>query len=480
MKTSTYFLFALLGFINSALAFPTEEGVLVLDDDNFDDAIAQHEFILVEFYAPWCGHCKQLAPEYAAAAQKLSGETAKLAKLDATEAKDAAQRFDIKGFPTLLFFKNGKKMEYNAGRTANDIVNWVKKHSGPPAKTLSSTDDVLALQESGDAVVVGYFADAESANAKAFLALAGSDDNLEYGISSDDSVKEHLTLSADTIVVLKPFDNKRADFVVGDSFDASAAGAFITEESTPLVQTFSQAGARKIFSSPIQKHALFFTDKMKPHHGEVKDVFTGVAKNFKGTALVVNVPSSEAKVTEYFGVTEFPSFVFVDMSSGSSLKKYPFDGDLKDAAAISAHMNAVLSGELKASLKSEEVSPEDTAGNVKVLKGKSFNDIVMNNDKDVLVEFYAPWCGHCKKLAPTYDELGDKFASVDSVVIAKMDATANEIDVDGVDVKGFPTLYFFPGNDKKNPVRYESGRELEDFVEYLKDNVSNKFDHEEL
>lgn len=53
-------------------------------------------------------------------------------------------------------------------------------------------------------------------------------------------------------------------------------------------------------------------------------------------------------------------------------------------------------------------------------------------DKDVLVEFYAPWCGHCKALAPKYDELAAKLEGVDSVVIAKMDSTENEIDVEGV------------------------------------------------
>lgn len=480
MKASSTFLIALLGFVASVVAFPTEEGVLVLGDDNFDDAVAQNEFILVEFYAPWCGHCKSLAPEYASAAATLANEPATLAKVDATVAKDLAARFEIKGFPTLIFFKNGKKMEYNAGRTAADIVAFMKKQSGPAAKTLTTADDVLAFQESSeDAVVIGYFADLSSDNAKAFLGVASADDLLTYAITSENAIKEHLSLNADTVVVLKPFDDKRADFAVGDALDSAAATTFISDASTPLVQTFSQTAAKKIFGSPIQKHALFFTDKSASHHASLVEVFTGVAKTFKGSILAVNVPSSEAKVAEYFGITSFPAFVFVDMSSGASMKKFPYEGSFEDADAIAAHINAVLSGELKASLKSEEVTPADTAGDVKIVKGASFNDIVMNNDKDVLVEFYAPWCGHCKKLAPTYDELGAKFAAVDSVVIAKMDSTANEVDVEGLDVKGFPTLYFFPGQDKK-PIKYESGRELEDFVEYLKEHASTKFDHDEL
>ena len=57
---------------------------------------------------------------------------------------------------------------------------------------------------------------------------------------------------------------------------------------------------------------------------------------------------------------------------------------------------------------------------------KNFEELVTENTKDVLVEFYAPWCGHCKKLTPIYDELAEKMAEED-VEIVKMDATANDV-----------------------------------------------------
>ena len=68
---------------------------------------------------------------------------------------------------------------------------------------------------------------------------------------------------------------------------------------------------------------------------------------------------------------------------------------------------------------------------------------MINNNNDVLIEFYAPWCGHCKKLAPTWDELGARMAKVPTVTIAKCDATANEFDVEGLNIKGFPSIFYF-------------------------------------
>jgi len=107
-----------------------EEGdqfVVTLTDDNFKDFVAEHERTLVEFYAPWCGHCKALAPKYEEAARILKERESPtaLAKVDATDNPAATAGFEIKGYPTLFLLENGMQTPYDGGRETDDIVDWV-------------------------------------------------------------------------------------------------------------------------------------------------------------------------------------------------------------------------------------------------------------------------------------------------------------------------------------------------------------------
>lgn len=129
-------------------------------------------------------------------------------------------------------------------------------------------------------------------------------------------------------------------------------------------------------------------------------------------------------------------------------------------------------GKLKPVLKSQPV-PKNNKGPVKVVVGKTFESIVMDPNNDVLIEFYAPWCGHCKKLEPIYTELGKKYKDQKNLVIAKMDATANDISDSHYKADGFPTIYFAPSNNKKSPIKYQNGqRDLEHLSKFLEEHAT--------
>ena len=171
-------------------------------------------------------------------------------------------------------------------------------------------------------------------------------------------------------------------------------------------------------------------------------------------------------------VGTWPAFAIQDVAKN---QKYPFteQGDAKALSEkkIGSFVDDFVSGKIEPSIKSEPV-PEKQEGPVTVVVAKNYNDVVIENDKDVLVEFYAPWCGHCKALAPKYEELGALYKShSDKVIIAKVDATANDVPDE---IQGFPTIKLFKGKDKKGePVEYNGSRTIEDLAKFIQDNGSH-------
>ena len=117
---------------------------------------------------------------------------------------------------------------------------------------------------------------------------------------------------------------------------------------------------------------------------------------------------------------------------------------------------------------------------MKVIVGETFNDIVLDNTKDVLFEMYAPWCGHCKKLEPIYNELAEKLSGIESVVIAKMDATANDSPHPKYQARGYPTIFFAPANKKDAPLTFSGDRSVAGFRDFIKKNAAIKWPKDEL
>tara|TARA_B110001452_G_scaffold153422_1_gene127656 strand:+ start:309 stop:1061 length:753 start_codon:yes stop_codon:yes gene_type:complete len=153
-------LFAVIVGLASAEDYPKEKSVVVLDPKNFDGFIKSQSYTLVEFYAPWCGHCKTLEPEWAAAAAKVSKlkPAVLLAKVDADAHGELAKKYDVSGYPTIKIFKDGKAEDYDGPREAKGIVSFVKEAIGltggaSSIERLKDADEAKAVTTSGYSVV---------------------------------------------------------------------------------------------------------------------------------------------------------------------------------------------------------------------------------------------------------------------------------------------------------------------------------------
>lgn len=442
-----------------------EEGVMVLTKGNFDDALVKYPVTLVEFYAPWCGHCKALAPEFAKAAQALKeeGSELRLAKVDATQESELAEKFGVKGYPTLRFHKNGDWIEYTGGRRSDEIIAWLKKKTGPACKTLTTGDDVTAFAETNDVVVVGLFNDVTSKEAAAFEAVAQKMDDVPFGISTDADVKKHLEVEGNGIVLLKKFDEGKAIF--DGEYDSETILKFVKKNRLPTVVEFSQETAQKVFSGDIKQHVLMFISKSAEDFKAKLEEFTKAAKNFREEFIFiyVNVDEDEnERILEFFGLKkeDCPTVRLIVLDEEFSKYK-PESNDLS-ADVLSSFVEDFKSGKLSRHRMSEEESSDWDAAGVKVLVGKNFYERIKG--KNAFVEFYAPWCGHCKQLAPVWDQLGEKFKDHADIMIAKVDSTANEIE--NVKIQSFPTIKFFK-KDSDEVIDYNNDRTLDAFVRFL-------------
>ena len=453
---------------------PEEDDVAVLTSETFSDFVKKHPYAFVKFYAPWCGHCKSMAPAYAALAKRMKEKNIPIAKVDVTVEEDLATEYGIEGFPTLKMFMFGEPIDYQGERTEEDMFNFIMKKTGPSSEELKDKED-LDNMAAMDVSVVMFMPKEDEEILKVFNSAAAKIEDLTFKYSFDDELKKQYYDSPYVLVVFRNFDDGKKIMANDEKPTKDQIEKFVNSVRFPVVSEFNETSAERIFGSESSAMFFFTDDDNHPALTEFKNF----AKSNSNRMIFSRSKISEdlgARLSEFLGVTtaDDPTVRFIKFNN-NNVDKYKVT-DLTVEGFTKA-LDEFEAGTLPAYYKSEPV-PEKNDEGVKVVVGNNFDDVVLNNDKFVMLEAYAPWCGHCQQLEPIYKQLGDLFKDVEDVVISKIDATANEHKT--LNIEGFPTIFFYKPGQKDAPLTYDGERDLPSLVKYIEEQVGRKIVKEDV
>lgn len=328
-----------------------------------------------------------------------------------------------------------------------------------PAVTQLKLNDLEAFTKNDDVTVVGVFP-AGSKEAAAFNKVAESLRN------------DHSFASIEPgVYMIKKFDEGFATFKEKEVTEESLK-KWVSAESIPLMSELTPENFSKYVATNLPMAYLFYEkEEMRKEYGPLVEE---IMKKYKGKISAVYIDGE--KYHEHAKAlalpVKWPGFVIHEMENDL---KYPFSGKLT-SDELGAFVEKYANNKLEPSYRSEDVPTKDTEP-VKTVVFKNWDDIVMDEKKDVLLELYAPWCGACKNLSPVYTSLANSYAAhSDKVVIAKMDATANDIPKNAnIKLTKFPTIILFKAGAKKEQVPFEQpGRTVKDFAEFIAKHGGNK------
>lgn len=210
--------------------------------------------------------------------------------------------------------------------------------------------------------------------------------------------------------------------------------------------------------APGQQSAIAGIEKLAPEYEKLGASF----KKLK-SVLIAKVDYDEHKcLCSKYGVSSFPT-----------LKWFP-KGSLEPKDYNGGHTTEDLNNfvNIEGGIRVKVTVPPSE---VVVLTSENFDPVVLDESKYVLVDFYAPWCGHCKNLAPIYEQVATTFKLAKDVVIANIDADKYRNLGENYGVSEFPTLKFFPKMNKAGK-DYDGGHDLDAFVSFINANTGTSHD----
>uniref|UniRef100_A0A3B4DIK5 Thioredoxin domain-containing protein n=1 Tax=Pygocentrus nattereri TaxID=42514 RepID=A0A3B4DIK5_PYGNA len=414
-----------------------DKNVLVLTESNFDRALKQHSQLLVHFYAPLSGDSLGSILEFAKAASELkeAESDVKLGGVDVTKQKELAKTLNVTAAPSLRLYLSGD--QYNPV-----YCPVIFQH-------LESTNS-----------------DVEEGVVTVFYDVAAHVADLPFGVTQRKEIFNKYDITDDSVLLLRK--SKTAEKIEMTSTTVKEDVIhFIRIHEMPLVTEYNGKTSSMILNSVVQNHLVLFIDKAEKGFRQTQRAFKSTAKEFRGKVLFVLIDTGEprnGRIMEYFHVRKEDA-PLVRMVNLTNNFQYQLPSDLLDAQTFTDFCESYLQGNAKLKLQSEPVPDGWDKQPVKELVGINFERVSFNHNKNVLILFYAPWSPECRALFPLLEELAEHFSENEDVVVARIDITANDVNLRMSD--RYPTIKMFPAVYAERVVSYSGERKLEPIVEFV-------------
>ncbi|XP_015933584.1 protein disulfide isomerase-like 1-6 [Arachis duranensis] len=440
--------------------------VLELNSDKTEKVINENEYVLVLGYAPWCPRSAELMPRFAEAATSLKkelGSTLLMAKIDAERYPKSASFLGIKGYPTLLLFVNGTSQPYSGGFTADDIVIWARKKTGSSVIRINSEKEAEEFLTKYHTFVIGRFDKFEGHEYDEFVRAAKLDNETQF--VEVNKVEHAQVLYPDipsTVNFLGIVKSEPERYTAYDgAFTTSKILEFLDYNKFPLVTKLTEMNSISVYSSPVKLQVFVFADI--DDFKNLQDTIQDVARTFKSKIMFIYVDIKEENLAKpfltLFGLEESRNTVVAAFDNGMS-SKYLLESE-PTRSNIQDFCNNFVQGSLSPFFKSQPI-PDNTDATIHVVVGKTFDDAVLSNEKDVILEVFTPWCINCDAISKQVEKLAKHYKAATNLIFARIDASANEHPK--LQVNDYPTLLLYKADDKTNPIKLSTKSSLKELA----------------
>nr|XP_019956748.1 PREDICTED: protein disulfide-isomerase-like [Paralichthys olivaceus] len=445
---------------------PEEDGVLQLKKGNFKRALRKYKQLLVHFYAPLSAESHRASAAFKGAAAKLQGSEVKLGVVDVTKEKELAKALNATGPPIIRLYLGGDKHDpvpCPVPLSAASILTWLKRRAGSATDLI--TDRSLS-EASEELTVVGFFKELDHEYVQLFYSAAIDLPDLSFAVTQNNEVISKYGLTHDVVLLLKKSKLIQAYKMMPQTSKEELI-IFITVYQMDPVTEYTGKTANQILSSPVLNHALLFVNETSADFQEIYSAFNNAAGAFRLKILFVWVNVDEprnGRIMEYFRVRDFEAPV-IRLVNLTDHVTYHLPSDSLDAETIKTFCQSYLGGKAKPKMQSEPIPEGWDKNPVKDLVGMTLEKVAFNPDKTVFVLFYLPYSQESRALFPLWEELAEALKEREDVVVARIDASANDINMS---MQGrYPSLSLFPALFAERMVVYTGKRKVKDLLKFL-------------